>query len=512
MNLILIAGGVIYLLASAALFAFGANFIYFSILAWRNGKPREEHTAPGSSLPRITVQLPIFNELYVSARIIEAACRLDYPNDLLQIQVLDDSTDETSAIVAESVGQARAQGTDIVHIRRRDRSGFKAGALREGLKSATGEFIAIFDADFVPEPDFLTRAITHFTSPDVAFVQGRWGHLNGDYSWVTRVQSLAIDAHFMVEQPARGLRGYWFNFNGTAGIWRRIAIEDAGGWTADTLTEDLDLSYRAHLKGWRGRYVGDLVAPAELPAHFAGFRRQQHRWARGSLECAIKLLPQVWRSDARPAIKAQASAHLLGYSVHLLLFALTLVYPLVVALSLEYARFSTLFGFAYLFAMTSLAPGIFFATGQRQLGRAWWRDLPRILVVTILGSGLMLNTVRAAAGIVGRRTAEFERTAKFGIRETTTSPTNWMKQRYQLRFDPIVFFELALGFYSLATAWLAFNAGTWGIMLYATLFGVGLLTVAVVTAAESIAVFRNRRGRAEQLRLERSQWAAAGAE
>ena len=510
MNPILVAGGVVYLLASAALFVFGANFIYYSILAWRKRGPSEEPASP-SALPRITVQLPIFNELYVSARIIEAACRLDYPQALLQIQVLDDSTDETSEIVAEAVGRARAQGADIVHIHRLERSGFKAGALRDGLKSATGEFIAIFDADFVPEPNFLIRAIPHFTTPDVAFVQARWGHLNGNYSWLTRVQSLAIDAHFMVEQTARGLRGYWFNFNGTAGIWRRIAIEDAGGWTADTLTEDLDLSYRAHLKGWRGRYVPDLVAPAEVPAHFAGFRRQQHRWARGSLECAIKLLPQIWRSDVRIAIKAQASAHLLGYTVHLLLFALTLVYPLVVALSLEYARFSTLFGFAYLFAISSLAPGIFFATGQHRLGQAWWRDLPRILVVTVLGSGLMLNTVRAAAGIVGRRTAEFERTAKFGIGETTTTPTKWMQQRYQLRFDPIVFFELALGLYSLMTAWLAFTTGTWGIMLYATLFGVGLLTVAGVTTAESIAVFRNRRLRAEQRRLERSRWAAAGA-
>ena len=496
------------------LFAFGSNFIYFSIRAWRKTRPSAPLplTTMSGPLPRITVQLLIYNELYVSARIIEAACRLDSPADLVQIQVLDDSTDETTAVVAVAVAQARSRGVDIDHIHRSDRSGFKAGALGNGLSTATGEFVAIFDADFLPEPDFLLRAIGHFDAPDVAFVQARWGYLNRGCSWLTALQSLAIDGHFMVEQYGRGLRGYWFNFNGTAGIWRRTAIEDAGGWTADTLTEDLDLSYRAHLKGWRGQYLRDLVAPAELPARFAGFRRQQHRWARGSLECAIKLLPRVWRSEARFGVKAQASAHLLGYTVHLLLFVLTLIYPLVVVLSVNHARLSTLFGLAYFFALTSLAPGIFFVTAQRHLQRRWWRELPRVAAVTILGSGLMLNTVRAAVQMVRRRDIDFERTAKFGIGDTAGDTTAWMRQRYQLGFDPIVFAEVARGLYSLATAWLAYTTQTWGIMLYASLFGSGLLAVAGVTAAQSIAVFRKRRLPSEEIRLERSQWAAAGAE
>ena len=501
----------LYLCASGVLFLFGTNFIYFSVVAWRERRNQPASHVADILLPRVTVQLPIYNELYVSARIIEAACRLDYPTHLLQIQVLDDSTDETVELVADAVARARALGRDIVHVLRTDRSGFKAGALAHGLNTATGELIAIFDADFVPEPDFLRRAVPHFVRPDIAFVQGRWGHLNQQYSWLTRLQALAIDSHFMVEQPSRGLRQYWFNFNGTAGVWRRTAIDDAGGWTADTLTEDLDLSYRAHLMGWRGQYLVDLVAPAELPASMAGFRRQQHRWARGSLECALKLLPKVWRSDARWGVKVQASAHLLGYTVHLLLFLLMLIYPAVVALSVDTPGFSTLFGLAYMLALTSLAPAVFFLTGQRLLGRRWWRQLPRVAVATAVGSGLMLNTVRAAFQMARRRDAEFERTAKFGIDEDA-SATSWMRQRYQLRLDPIVYGEFVLGLYGLTTSYYAYTTGTWGIMLYAALFGTGLLVVATSTVTQSIGVFYRRSLRSEQIRSERTRWAATGVE
>ena len=512
MNPFLALAGIVYLLVSAVLFAMGANFIFYSIVSWRN-RHREVTVPPlPDRLPRITVQLPIYNELYVSARIIEAVSRLEYPAELLQVQVLDDSNDETVAVVAEAVERAKSEGLDVAHIRRSDRSGFKAGALRDGLETATGELIAVFDADFIPKPDFLLRMVPHFSEPDVAFVQARWGHLNRKYSWLTKLQATAIDAHFMVEQHARGLRGYWFNFNGTAGMWRRSAIEDAGGWSADTLTEDLDLSYRAHLKGWRGQYVREVEAPAELPAHFTGFRRQQHRWARGSLECARKLLPQTWRSDARLGVKVQASAHLLGYVVHLLLFVLTLIYPAVVALSFEYPRYSTLFGFVFVFAMTSLAPAIFFATGQAHLGRNWWRDLRGIAIVVIVGSGLMLNTVRAAIGVVAGRTAEFERTAKFGLGEASTRASGWMGQRYQLRFDSIALFEVVLGVYSLTTAWLALSHEIWGIMFYSAMFGFGLLVVAAVSTKESLAVHRRRQARSAQVRLEHSLWAASSAE
>jgi len=398
----------------------------------------------------VTVQLPVYNELYVSKRIIDAVANFDYPADRLQIQVLDDSTDETSLIVANAVAEAAARG------------------------EATGEFIAIFDADFVPQPDFLLRSIPHFDSEDIAFVQARWGHVNRDYSWLTRLQALAIDGHFLVEQAGRGLAGYWFNFNGTAGVWRAAAIEDAGGWKADTLTEDLDLSYRAHLKGWRAKFLEDLVVPAEVPAQLTGFRRQQHRWARGSIECAYRLLPQVWRSGAGPTTKLQATLHLCAYFIQLLLMLLLVIYPLVVSVSIEYPQFSTIFGIGYLFALTSLAPTIFFVTGSRQGGRNWFRDLPQILAVTAFGAGLMVNTARATLQIFTRKNPSFERTAKFGIEENDGSEQSWTLKRYQLAPDRIIFAEIALGLYAAFASYLAFDNGNWGVFTYATIFGLGL--------------------------------------
>jgi len=477
----------IYFIVSAILFTFGCNFLYLTWRAWRENKHSSPSPPPLETWPRVTVQLPIYNEMYVAKRVIEAAVNLDYPTNLLQIQVTDDSTDETQAIVRREVDRWRAQGIDITHNHRTDRSGYKAGALQAAMPAATGEFIAIFDADFVPPPDFLRRTLPHFHDEKAAFVQARWGHLNRDYSWLTYLQSLAIDGHFMVEQFARSRAGFWFNFNGTCGVWRRAAMEDAGGWTADTLTEDLDLSYRAYLKGWNGRYVRDLVVPGEIPPNFSGFRQQQHRWARGSLECARKLAPQVWRADIPVFQKFQAIVHLLGYSVHLLLFMLTLIYPLVAIFTATYTHLSTLYGFAYLFALTSIAPTLFFLVAQQQLGRSWWRQLPKILAISVVGSGLMLNTVRAALQIWRKPDGVFERTAKFGIEN---KGQDWQQQRYQLRFDAIVYVELVLGVYSLATAWLAGSLQSWGIAFYALLFGTGLIVAATATISQAIGVYR----------------------
>ncbi len=506
--LIFITTAVVYVLASALLFLFGANLIRFAALVWRDGKPSTEKAIqplPDDQLPAVTVQLPIYNELYVSQRVIEAACALDYPSHLLQIQVLDDSTDETVNVIARTVEEAAAQGANIVHIHRTDRTGYKAGALAEGLETASGEFVAIFDADFVPPADFLRRTVPHFAEPDVAFVQARWGHLNRDFSWLTRLQALAIDGHFLVEQAGRGLRGYWFNFNGTSGVWRKEAIADAGGWTADTLTEDLDLSYRAHLKGWRGQYLADLVVPGELPAQVTGFRRQQHRWARGSMECAIRLLPQVWRTNTSRANKFQASVHLMSYGIHLLLLLLTMIYPLVVLASVDLAGFSTLFGFGYLFALTSFAPGIFFIAGQRQAGNSWWREIPRIFVVTVFGSGLMVNTARAAVQIFTKPNPEFERTAKFGI-ETTDVRSSWTQKRYQLDIDRIVFLEFTLGLYSVFSAVMAYQHGNWGIFIYAVIFSAGLLAVTTATVAHSVLLYRTRAQRCAAVASEQKLW------
>ncbi len=501
----LIPAAAFYCIISAALFTFGLNFFYLSFITWRQGREKQPILAMEREWPMVTVQLPIYNELYVAERLIQAVAQLDYPRHLLQIQVLDDSTDETVTVVRKAVQAVQKQGIDIVHVHRSDRSGFKAGALKAGMAAASGEFIAIFDADFLPPPDFLRRTLPYLQTENVAFVQTRWGHLNRDYSWLTFLQSLAIDAHFVVEQFARSQSGYWFNFNGTAGVWRRAAIEDAGGWTADTLTEDLDLSYRAYLKGWEGRYARDIEVPAELPVNFSGFRRQQHRWARGSLECAAKLGPQVWRAPLRLAVKFQATLHLLGYSVHLMLFLLTLLYPIVVRFTAVYPQFSSLFGLAYLLALTSLAPTLFFVVAQQQLGRNWLRLLPRILAVSVMGSGLMLNTVREAVQIVTKRTAVVERTAQVGIAQ---EKQDWTQQRYQLRFDPIVYAELFLGIYGVVTAWYAAISANWGIAFYALLFGSGLILVASTTIVQTAVVYRNRQKRQRRTAAEQAQWSA----
>ncbi len=512
MTLIEAATAIAYSVASLLLFIFGVNLVVFVVRVWRNG-PVEQKTIDlrdTDDLPTVTVQLPIYNELYVSERVIKAACAMEYPAEKLQIQVLDDSTDETKTLIAHVVAELQAEGVNIVHEHRTDRSGYKAGALAEGMKTATGEFVAIFDADFVPPTDFLLRTIPEFDDPDVAFVQGRWGHLNRDYSWLTRVQALTIDGHFLVEQAGRGLAGYWFNFNGTAGIWRAEAIDDAGGWTAETLTEDLDLSYRAHLKGWVARYLPDLVIPAELPVQLLGFRRQQHRWARGSMECARKLLPSVWRTDATIGTKFQATVHLLAYGIHLLLLLLLLIYPLVVQVGSTNPRFSTLYGVGYVLALTSLAPAIFFIAGQRQGGRSWLREIPRILLVTVFGSGLMLNTARAFLQIFTKPNPEFERTAKFGL-SGAPDGGGWVKQRYQLNIDRIVFAEFALGLYGVGVVWFAFTNDNLGILIYAGVFSAGLLFMAIASITHAVASYRGRFDRKAQVMIERQTWTAGEA-
>jgi cellulose synthase/poly-beta-1,6-N-acetylglucosamine synthase-like glycosyltransferase len=406
---------------------------------------------------------------------------------LLEIQVLDDSTDETTALVANQVARLRRQGVNIHHLHRDVRTGYKAGALAYGLPLARGEFIAIFDADFVPYPDFLRRTIPHFAGPQIAFVQARWGHINRDYSLLTYLQSLAIDAHFMVEQFARFQAGMWFNFNGTAGVWRKAAMLDAGGWQADTLTEDLDLSYRAFLRGWRAVYLRDVEVPAELPVSFSAYRRQQHRWARGSMECAIKYIPLVWKSDLPLAHKIEASLHLTGYCVHLLLAALVLLYPLVLMVSGKYPAIIALFGIGAFFNLTALAPTIFFLVAEQQLGNRWWQNTPLLLFISVLGAGMMLNTLQAALGIVMNKSRVFERTPKFGI---VQRQQKWLNRRYQLKLERIIWLELVFAIFNAATVALAIHQRNWLIALYAAMFSCGLLFTSGTTILQAVALIR----------------------
>ncbi|MBI3536928.1 MAG: glycosyltransferase [Chloroflexi bacterium] len=478
----------IYLFVAGLLFVYGTNFFYMALIAWRHRHTRVL-APPLTRVPRVTVQLPIYNELYVAERLIDAVARLDYPSDAFEIQVLDDSTDETVEIARRAVERQRARGIAIEHVRRNQRVGFKAGALAHGLASATGEFIAIFDADFVPPPNFLKRVMPHFENARLAFVQTRWTHLNADYSLLTFLQSLMIDAHFMIEQFARWRAGYWFNFSGTAGVWRRAALEDAGGWSADTLAEDLDASYRAFLRGWDALYLRDVETPAEIPVSFCAYRNQQHRWARGSLECAIKLLPRVWRAPIPLGKKLQATLHLTGYGIHLLMFGLTLLYPILVTLPQNDALMRTLFGVAFIFNITTFAPLIVSALAQKHLGRDVARVLPAILFLTILGAGMMLNTVRAALTILIQKENVFERTPKFGIARRHET---WTHREYQLDLDPIVYAELGLAFFTTMSALWALDANSWVIAFYSFLFSAGLVFSSATTIAQTIAVMRQR--------------------
>ena len=485
LNTLFIPAAVVYLLVLSGLFLYGLNFYY---LAWHAWKQRAAFTPPPSPIemsarPIVTVQLPIYNEWYVAERLIEAAASLDYPRDLLEIQVLDDSIDDTVMLVAKTVRRLQAQGFNIHHLHRQDRRGFKAGALGEGLKSAKGEFIAIFDADFLPAPDFLKRILPHFDGDRVAFVQARWGHLNPRYSLLTFLQSLSIDAHFAVEQLARSRLNLWFNFNGTAGVWRKSAIIDSGGWKAETLTEDLDLSYRAFLRGWTARFAGDIEVQAELPVSFAAYRRQQHRWARGSFECAIHYVPIIWKSDVPFSRKIQSSLHLTGYAIHLMMLLMCVLYPVLLIISSRYTGLLQLFGIGYLFNITAFAPTVYFAVAQSILGKRWVHIIPSILLTMVLGAGMMLNTLRAALQVWLGGYSAFERTPKYGI---TQRKQKWDTRRYFVKVDMLILLELALAVFNFWTVWLGWQNSNWLIMIYALIFASGLLFSSGFTIMQTI--------------------------
>lgn len=474
-----------YLLILLLLFAYGLNFYFLSLTAHRRRDP--ETPPPPRELPAVTVQLPLYNERYVAARLLDAACGLDWPRDRLEIQVLDDSTDDTRQLVRARARRWRGRGVNVRVIGRPGREGYKAGALAFGLEQARGELVAVFDADFLPPPDFLRRTVPHLQDPGVGFVQVRWGHLNADYSLFTRLQALAIDGHFMVEQFARERGGFFMNFNGTAGIWRRSCIRDAGGWQADTLTEDLDLSYRAQLRGWRPVYLRQVVAPAELPVTCAAYRRQQHRWARGSIECARKLLPRLWRAPLPLGLKLQASLHLTGYAIHLLMLGLALLYPLVLGVSIGRPHLLHLYGLGALLALGGLAPTVYFALAQRSLDQPVLRRLPLLAMISVLGSGMMLNSTRAIGLALAGGRGPFERTPKFGI---SARGHGWTDKLYQVMAGGLVKWELGLALYCLLTCLLALRMGNWAIGLYSGLFAAGNLYVAGLTLAQALQLRR----------------------
>jgi len=395
-------------------------------------------------LPVVTVQLPIYNERYVVERLIEAVAALEYPRHLLEIQVLDDSTDETSARARTLVERERAKGLDIHYLHRDHRAGFKAGALKEGMERSRGEFLFIFDADFVPPPAFVRDTLDFFSDPEVGMVQARWDHLNRDFSLLTRLQAILLDGHFVVEHTARNRSGRFFNFNGTAGAWRRRTIDEAGGWKADTLTEDIDLSYRAQLAHWKFVYLKDVVSPAEVPVDINGFKTQQHRWAKGSIQTGRKLLPRIFRSGFPLRIKIESFFHLTNNFSYPLVIALSiLVFPaMLVRHRLGWTKL-ILLDFP-LFFISTASVVLFYVASQREIDPRWMRKLRYMPMVMSLGIGLAVNNAHAVLEALLGKDTEFRRTPKYSV---VDGGGEWRQKAYRTRINLSFPFEVALAMY-----------------------------------------------------------------
>ncbi len=434
-----------YVFSLSILFLFGSHGFVMIFYYFKNRDIRPVGMTSMDEMPKVTVQLPVYNELYVVERLIDAVCALDYPKDKLEIQVLDDSSDETVELVAESVMRKRAEGYDIVQVQRENRVGFKAGALRHGMSVAKGEFIAIFDADFVPRPNFLLDTLKHFTNDRVGMVQTRWEHLNNEFSLLTRAQGIALDGHFVIEQQVRNKSGFFINFNGTAGVWRRSCIEDAGNWEDDTLTEDLDLSYRAQLKGWNFVFLNDVTSPAELPSEINALKSQQFRWTKGAIETAKKILPRVWKSKLPLRVKLQSTVHLTNNLVFpFILLTGILNVPLVFIKST--GRYETFFAFMSVFVLAFISSFLFYLYSQKDVYPDWKK---RIFLFPLFMSGSMgfsVNNTRAVLEGLFNKKSAFIRTPKFRIE---TEKDTWKNKKYRAstKIPFSVMFEIALAVY-----------------------------------------------------------------
>lgn len=418
---------ILYTLSLFYLFVFSLGQLHLTWLYRKQKKkvqpPHDEHFEP-----HVTIQLPVYNEKYVVERLIEAVSRIDYPREKLEIQILDDSTDETSGIIYQKMEWLKKFGLDLKHIHRDKRVGYKAGALEEGLRIAKGEFIVIFDSDFVPEPNFLKKTLSWFTDPQIGVVQTRWGHINKDYSLITQLQAFGLDAHFSIEQSARNAAGSFINFNGTCGVWRKSCIVDAGGWSADTLTEDLDLSYRAQLKGWKFMYLEDVVTPGELPVVMPVIKLQQYRWNKGAAETARKLITAIFRSPLPLRQKIHAFLHLFNSSVFVALFLAGVLSIPMLFIKGNSPQVQFLFNLGAVFLLGFLSVAIFYWTATKRFyanpTRTFFFLFPAFLVVSM---GLSLhNSLAVIEGWMGIKTP-FRRTPKFNI---TQKRDSWLDNTY----------------------------------------------------------------------------------
>jgi cellulose synthase/poly-beta-1,6-N-acetylglucosamine synthase-like glycosyltransferase len=461
-----------YFIVLILLASYGAHRYVLVYLYYKNKKNRTtEPPRYFPDLPRVTVQLPIFNEQFVVERLLDAICRLNYPLEKLDIQVLDDSTDETVAVARGLVNHYAAKGFPISYHHRSNREGFKAGALAEGLKTAMGEFVAIFDADFVPPEDFLLRTIHHFTDPKIGMVQTRWTHINRNYSFLTEVEAILLDGHFVLEHSGRARSNVFFNFNGTAGLWRRIAIDDAGGWQHDTLTEDTDLSYRAQLKGWKFIYLQDVECPAELPVEMTAFKTQQARWAKGLIQTSKKILPQVLKSDQRFHVKLEAWYHLTANLSYPLMIVLSVLLLPAMIIRFYQGWFQMLYIDLPLFMASTFSISSFYLVSQRELfpGK-WFRALLYLPFLMALGIGLTVTNTRAVLEALLGKQSDFARTPKYHV-ESKKDKVRANNYRRGLGWVPWV--ELLIGCYFAITVYYAIDNENYITVPFLILFVVG---------------------------------------
>jgi cellulose synthase/poly-beta-1,6-N-acetylglucosamine synthase-like glycosyltransferase len=461
-----------YFIVLILLASYGAHRYVLVYLYYKHKKNRTtEPPAYFPELPRVTVQLPIFNEQFVVERLLEAICRLNYPREKLDIQVLDDSTDETVAVARGLVNYYAARGFPISYHHRSNREGFKAGALAEGLKTAQGEFVAIFDADFVPPEDFLLRTIHHFTGPKIGMVQTRWTHINRNYSFLTEVEAILLDGHFVLEHSGRARSNLFFNFNGTAGVWRRSAIDEAGGWQHDTLTEDTDLSYRAQLQGWKFVYLQDVECPAELPVEMTAFKTQQARWAKGLIQTSKKILPQVLKSDQRFHIKFEAWYHLTANLSYPLMIVLSVLLLPAMIIRFYQGWFQMLYIDLPLFMASTFSISSFYLVSQRELfpGK-WFRALLYLPFLMALGIGLTVTNTRAVLEALLGKKSDFARTPKYHV-ESRKDKVRTNNYRRRLGWVPWV--ELLIGCYFAMTVYYAVDNENYITVPFLILFVLG---------------------------------------
>jgi cellulose synthase/poly-beta-1,6-N-acetylglucosamine synthase-like glycosyltransferase len=461
-----------YFIVLILLASYGAHRYVLVYLYYKNKRNRTtEPPAHFPELPRVTIQLPIFNEQFVIERLLDAICRMDYPLEKLDIQVLDDSTDETVAVARGLVNHYAAKGFPVSYHHRSNREGFKAGALSEGLKTAKGEFVTIFDADFVPPEDFLLRTIHHFTDPKIAMVQTRWTHINRNYSFLTEVEAILLDGHFVLEHSGRARSNVFFNFNGTAGVWRRSAIDDAGGWQHDTLTEDTDLSYRAQLKGWKFIYLQDVECPAELPVEMTAFKTQQARWAKGLIQTSKKILPQVLKSDQRFHVKVEAWYHLTANLSYPLMIVLSVLLLPAMIIRFYQGWFQMMYIDLPLFMASTFSISSFYLVSQRELfpGK-WFRALLYLPFLMALGIGLTVTNTRAVLEALLGKQSEFTRTPKYHV-ESKKDRVRTNNYRRGLGWVPWV--ELLIGLYFAVTVYYAIDNENYITVPFLVLFVLG---------------------------------------